>query len=109
MEHCCKFSALKIAGVERPWRGLARDKKGKGGGGKLGTCSPLPVTKAVPCEKKKATSEPSSGAQVWSSSSEMGKWCKALSPQRVVAALLLPPPSPACTGIFFSRWMCAWN
>lgn len=68
--------------------------------------SPLPVQYAAPWEKKKGISEPISLDHSWSSFSVATQPLNWLAAQSAVAALLLPPPSPAPLGTFLSRWIC---
>lgn len=68
--------------------------------------SPLPVQYAAPWEKKKGISEPISLDHSWSSFSVATQPLNWFAAQRAVAALLLPPPSPAPLGTFLSRWIC---
>lgn len=64
--------------------------------------SPRPLANAVPPYTQNETSEPISAPISASSSMERPSFHSLFKPLKVAAASLLPPASPAATGIFFS-------
>mmetsp|Transcript_16133 Transcript_16133/g.46312 ORF Transcript_16133/g.46312 Transcript_16133/m.46312 type:complete len:233 (-) Transcript_16133:62-760(-) len=65
--------------------------------------SPRPVQYAVPCDRKKVMSDPSSPDHSTNSSCEAGRPSNSFAPNMAAAALPLPPPSPAWAGTCFTR------
>ena len=76
-----------------------------GGSGRGWISSPLPIPNAVPPLRKNGTSEPRSAAMEMRSESDMSRFQKHRRANKVIAALELPPPSPAPKGMFFLRVM----
>ena len=69
--------------------------------------SPRPCTMAVPPRRKNGTSDPSLAAIPWRVSFERAVSHSRLRPIRAAAASLLPPPSPADTGMDFCSFILA--
>ena len=72
-----------------------------GKGAKASICSPRPVARAGVERRKNGTSEPQRAARECRASGPRGPPKSAFKPSRVVAALPLPPPRPAASGIRF--------
>ena len=67
--------------------------------------SPLPCTSLTPPFKKKGTSLPISKAILYKLSDDISRFIRLVNANNVHAALLLPPPNPAPTGMFLFKWM----
>lgn len=85
--------------VETAKGGLASTTQSGRMGQSCLTCSPRPVARAVPPRKKKGTSDPKALPSASSSPSSRSRPRRRDAPARSPAASLLPPPSPAPTGI----------
>src|SRR5699024_1191954 len=98
-----KFTRLlKIVFVDTPILGFAKITQLDGGLFNSVICSPRPVAKAVQLYTQNGTSVPIRApisANLWV---EIFKFHNRFKPLSTAAALLLPPPKPAETGILFS-------
>mmetsp|Transcript_2962 Transcript_2962/g.8480 ORF Transcript_2962/g.8480 Transcript_2962/m.8480 type:complete len:312 (-) Transcript_2962:221-1156(-) len=103
VDRLSRSSALKTAGVDSPTSGFTMYMDVGRSAGFGSRISPRPVQYAVPWEKKKVASEPSCLDQSSRSSGEPGLPQSSFRPYRVVAALPLPPPSPAWAGTVLVR------
>ena len=104
-----RAGSAPVADRPRRWQCRSRDESAgtprRAGPGRIRAariCSPRPVASAGwPC-RKNGTSEPSDAARRCNCSGASGPPNSSFNPSSVVAALPLPPPKPAASGMFFS-------
>ena len=71
--------------------------------------SPRPVQREAPVVRKNGMSEPSDAASSCMESTLSLKLLSRFNPSKVIAASLLPPPSPAPWGIVFLSKIAQWH
>ena len=96
--------AAKTPGVGTGVIGVTRSTAGAGArtDGIRATRSPRPSTSAQPAARKNGTSDPTRVAAAWRPSGETSAPHASNAASRAAAPSLLPPASPAATGIRFS-------
>src|SRR5690625_254626 len=92
--------------VDTPIFGFAKTTQHDGGLGNRSIISPRPVTNAVWFITLKGTSEPTAKPRRDKSSSGICNDHNMFNPRNTAAALLLPPPRPADTGMSLSILIC---